>query len=89
MKNKEKITQDNNLIIGENIRRLRKGCNLRNIDVVTQLQLKGIALSTSTLSKIERGNSNPTTQLMIALTDIFQCDFNAFFEGSKESHTEY
>lgn len=89
MKNAERISQDNNLIIGENIRRLRTECNLRNIDVVTQLQLQGIALSTSTLSKIERGNSNPTTQQLIALTDVFQCDFNAFFEGSKESHTEY
>ncbi|MCM1092157.1 MAG: helix-turn-helix domain-containing protein [Butyrivibrio sp.] len=89
MKNNEKISQDKNLIVGENIQRLRKERNLRNKDVVTQLQLRGVALSTSTLSKIERGNSNPTTQLLVALTDIFHCDFNAFFEGSKESHTEY
>lgn len=89
MKRNEKISQDKNLIVGKNIQRLRKECKLRNIDVVTQLQLQGIALSTSTLSKIERGKSNPTTQLIVALTDIFHCDFNAFFEGSKESHTEY
>lgn len=67
-------------IIGKNIKRLREKNRLRNIDVVTRLQLNGIALSSSTLSKIERGYSNPTTSLLVALTDIFGCDFNAFFE---------
>ena len=76
----EKIVQGDMPLIGKNIKRLREKNHLRNIDVVTRLQLKGIDLTTSTLSKIERGYSNPTTGLLIALTDIFQCDFNAFFE---------
>ncbi|MCM1101826.1 MAG: helix-turn-helix domain-containing protein [Clostridium sp.] len=57
---------------------------MRNIDLVTRLQLVGISLSTSTLSKIERGYGNPTTKLMRALTDIFQCDYNAFFQEDTE-----
>ncbi len=77
----ERVMQGDNSIIGSNIKRLREQCRMRNIDVVTQLQLRGVALSTSTLSKIERGTSNPTSTLIIALTDIFKCDFNAFFEG--------
>lgn len=76
----EKITQGENPIIGKNIRKLRKKKHLRNIDVVTKLQLTGIGLSSSTLSKIERGKSNPSAELLIALTEIFQCDFNAFFD---------
>lgn len=76
----EKIMQGDKPIIGTNIKRLREKNHLRNTDVVTRLQLIGIALSSSTLSKIERGYSNPTARLLIALTDIFQCDFNAFFE---------
>ena len=67
-------------IIGTNIKRLREKNHLRNIDVVTRLQLVGIAITSSTLSKIERGYSNPTVRLLIAMTEIFQCDFNAFFE---------
>lgn len=77
----EKINQRKFPLIGKNIERLRKECNLRNVDVVTRLQLQGIEVSTSTLSKVERGYSNPTVKMLIALTDIFQCDFNAFFEN--------
>lgn len=80
----EKINQSQNPIIGKNIERLRREHNLRNMDVVTRLQLKGIGVSTSTLSKIERGYSNPTVRMLIALTDIFQCDFNAFFQEVQE-----
>lgn len=76
----EKINQSKMPIIGKNIERLRKENHLRNVDVVTRLQLKGIEVSTSTLSKIERGYSNPTVSMLIALTDIFQCDYNAFFQ---------
>ncbi len=67
-------------IVGANIRRLRKKKQMRNIDVVIRLQLTGMACSSSTLSKIERGRSNPPVALLMALTDIFQCDYNAFFE---------
>jgi transcriptional regulator with XRE-family HTH domain len=49
------------------------------VDVVAKLQLAGVEISTSTLSKIERGYSNPTVRMLIALTEIFHCDFNAFF----------
>ena len=79
----EKINQKQQPLIGKNIERLRKECNLRNVDVVTRLQLKGIEVSTSTLSKVERGYSNPTVKMLIALTDIFQCDFNAFFQNTE------
>lgn len=76
----EKINQRGNPLIGTNIKRLRKKNNLRNVDVVTRLQLAGIEIGTSTLSKIERGHTNPTVSMLIALTEIFRCDFNAFFE---------
>ena len=57
---------------------------MRNVDVVTRLQLEGVIISTSTLSKIERGYTNPTVETLIALTDIFKCDFNAFFQQVQE-----
>jgi len=80
MGKQERINQAKNPIIGRNIKRMRKERHLRNVDVVTRLQLKGIEVSTSTLSKIERGYSNPPVNVLIALTEIFQCDFNAFFQ---------
>ncbi len=84
MEHSVKIIQNDKLIIGSNIKRLREKCQLRNVDVVTQLQLEGVSLTTSTLSKIERGTSNPSVRLLIALTKIFQSDFNAFFEEPPE-----
>lgn len=84
MEHSVKIIQNDKLIIGSNIKRLREKCQLRNVDVVTQLQLEGVSLTTSTLSKIERGTSNPSVRLLIALTKIFRSDFNAFFEEHPE-----
>ncbi len=80
----ERVVQGEFPIIGKNIKRLREKKQMRNKDVVIKVQLAGIAFSTSALSKIERGTSNPTTQLLFELTNILQCDFNAFFENSKE-----
>ena len=37
-------------------------------------------VNVGTFSKVENGYNNPSVDLLIALTDIFDCDFNAFFE---------
>ena len=84
MNRDKKIIQGDTPLIGMNITKLRQEHKMRNIDVVTQLQLRGIELNTSTLSKIEHGKANPTTNLLIALSEIFQCDFNSFFQEKEE-----
>ncbi len=76
----ERINQRTNHLIGTNIRNLRLKKGLRNKDIVTQLQLQGIDISTGTYSKIETGLNNPGVDLLIALTDILSCDYNAFFQ---------
>ena len=76
----ERINQKTNHLIGNNIRDLRLKKGLRNKDIVTQLQLQGIDISTGTYSKIETGLNNPSVDLLIALTDILSCDYNAFFQ---------
>jgi len=76
----ERINQRTNHLLGTNIKRLRIENNLRNKDVVTQLQLRNVEISTGTYSKIEMGLNNPSVDMLIALTDIFHCDFNAFFQ---------
>lgn len=77
----ERINQRTNHLVGENIKRLRKEKELRNKDIVAQLQLHGVEISTGTYSKVEMGLNNPSVDLLIALTKIFSCDFNAFFHG--------
>lgn len=76
----ERVNQHKNPLIGTNICRLRKERELKAIDVIAKLQLKGVYITTGIFSKIEHGYNNPTVDILIALTDIFDCDFNEFFK---------
>jgi len=76
---KIRINQHTNNLVGFNIKQLRLKRNLRNVDIVAKLQLHGVDITTSTYSKVENGINNPSVDLLIALTDILHCDFNAFF----------
>lgn len=49
------------------------------MDLVAKLQLEGIPISTSSLSKIEQGACNPTTAQLVALREILGCDYSDFF----------
>lgn len=75
----ERINQRMNHLVGSNIKRLRLEKKLKNKDIVTQLQLLEVDISTGTYSKVEFGRNNPSVDMLIALTDIFECDYNAFF----------
>lgn len=76
----ERVNQHTNPIIGTNIKRLRKERGLKAVDVIAKLQLLDINVNTGIFSKIEKGRNNPTVDMLIALTNIFQCDFNEFFK---------
>lgn len=76
----DRVNQRTNHLLGENIKKLRIERGLRNRDVLTQLQLRGIDIACSTYSKVEMGLNNPTVDMLIALTEIFECDFNALFQ---------
>ena len=80
----DRVNQRTNHLLGQNIRKLRLEKNIRNKDMVAQLQLHGIEISTGTYSKVELGLNNPSVDLLIALTDILDCDFNAFFKIEKK-----
>lgn len=79
----ERVNQRENHLLGNNIKRLRLENNLRNKDIVAQLQLHGVGITTGTYSKVEMGLNNPSVDLLIALTDILHCDFNEFFKAIK------
>lgn len=76
----DRINQRTNHLLGENIKRLRLEHALRNRDIVAKLQVKGVEISASTYSKVEMGLNNPSVNLLIALTEIYKCDFNEFFK---------
>ena len=68
----DRVNQRENHLLGENIKRLRLEHNLRNCDVLAQLQLRGVDIARSTYSKIEMRLNNPTVDLLIALADFYQ-----------------
>ena len=76
----DRVNQRENHLLGENIKRLRIEHNLRNCDVLAQLQLSGVDIARSTYWKIEMGLNNPTVDLLIALADFYQVSFDEFFK---------
>lgn len=76
----ERINQHTNPIVGSNIRRLRKERGLKSVDVIAQLQLRNVNVTTGIFSKVENGWNNPSVDMLIALTEIYKCDFNEFFK---------
>lgn len=76
----ERINQHLNPIVGTNIRRLRKEQKLKAVDVIAQLQIRDVNVTTGIFSKVENGRNNPTVDMLIALTEIFNCDYNEFFK---------
>lgn len=76
----ERINQHTNPIVGSNIRRLRKERRLKATEVIAKLQITNVNVTTGIFSKVENGWNNPTVDMLIALTEIFECDFNEFFK---------
>ena len=76
----DRINQRTNHLLGNNIKRLRIEHGLRNRDIIAKLQIRGVEISASTYSKFEMGLNNPSVDLLIALVDIYKCDYNEFFK---------
>ncbi|MCP1100818.1 transcriptional regulator with XRE-family HTH domain [Aequitasia blattaphilus] len=74
-----KVKQDLNF--GENFKKLRYKNNLTQEDVVIKFQLYGINMTRSQYSQIELGRYNVNFTELLALTDIFKCDYSDFFAG--------
>lgn len=76
----DRVNQRTNHLLGRNLRKLRIANKSKNRDVVAKLQVMDVNVNSAILSKVECGTNNPSVDLLIALTKIYHCDFNAFFE---------
>lgn len=81
----QKIKQD--ISLGSYIRLLRKQSHLTQEQVVTHLQLQGIEISRSSYSQIECGTYNIRVSELIALAELFNVDYNAFFINLQNKNT--
>lgn len=53
---------------------------MKAIDVIAQLQLREVNVTTGIFSKVENGRNTPSVDMLIALTDIFNCRFDVLFK---------
>ncbi len=65
----------------QNLRNIRKKKGLTQEETVTKLQLLGSPISRSTYSLIEMGRGNIFMSDLVGLKQIFDVDFQEFFEG--------
>lgn len=69
------------LDIGGRIGALRKAAGLTQDQTLARMQLMGLELSKSSYAKIETNRMNLKVSELVALREIFQTDYNAFFNG--------
>lgn len=67
--------------IGFNIQKARKSKGYTQDETIAKLQLLEINMSRSTYAKIETNRINIRVSELIALSYIFNVDFNFFFDG--------
>ena len=81
-----KIRQD--ISIGNNIRNLRKKCKLTQEQVAAKLQVQGCDITRSIYSRYETGQLNIPVSVLIALRNIFKCEYADFFVNLEIKFTE-
>lgn len=72
-----KIKQD--LSIGKNLKNLRIHAQLTQESVAQKLQLFGCGTTWAVYAQMEAGKYNIRISELLALKEIFKCEFNDFF----------
>ena len=75
----QKIKQD--FRIGPNIRKYRLQSHMTQEQVTVKMQLMGINISRSIYSQIEGGTYNIRVSELAAMKEIFNINYESFFEG--------
>ena len=73
----QKIKQD--VSIGSNIRKMRIAIGMTQEQITAKLQLAGCDISRSVYSQIECGTYSIRVSELMALKQLFNVDYNAFF----------
>ncbi len=75
----QKIRRDRNM--GENLRKLRLEYHISQEKLCAELQRRGCDIGRTTYAKYESGELNIRASVLIELQKIYDCAFDAFFEG--------
>ena len=76
----ERVNQHLNPIIGSNIRRLQEERGMKSTEVIAKLQLMDINVISGIYSKVLNGRNNPSVDMLLALKEIFNVNYDEFFK---------
>jgi transcriptional regulator with XRE-family HTH domain len=76
----QKIKQ-REILIGQNIRRIRKEKGIRQIDLVTAIQLEDIDMTREALVKIERGIQHIQSSQLKAIKNALDTTYDELFKN--------
>ena len=79
----QKIRRDRNM--GDNLRSLRNDSGLSQEKLCAELQRRGCDIGRTTYAKYEAGELNIRASVLIELRKIYNCSYDAFFEGLDNS----
>lgn len=74
MQNDCYIKNDNAILIGANIRRVRKARKMRATQLIREVNLQGVELNTFSLSKIEANTQHIKASQFKAIIKVLECD---------------
>lgn len=75
----QKIRRDRHM--GDNLKKLRLDYDISQEKLCAELQRRGCDIGRSTYAKYEAGELNIRVSVIIELKKIYQCSYDAFFEG--------
>lgn len=75
----QKIRRDRNM--GDNLRSLRNDSGLSQEKLCAELQRRGCDIGRTTYAKYEAGELNIRASVLIELRKIYNCSYDAFFDG--------
>lgn len=78
----QKIKQDQ-ICIGHNIRDIRKQKKIKQAEMITLLQLKGVPLTRESLVKIERGTQHIYASQLRAIRDVLNTTYDDLLKMSE------
>jgi len=76
----QKIKQDNDIRIGENIRRIRKERGIGQTELISKLQLIDVTMTRETLVKIERGIQHIKASQLRAIRDVLKTSYDELLQ---------
>ena len=78
------IENDNGILIGSNIKRLREAKGMKSGDLVRQVHLKGTNITAFSLSKIEANTQHIKASQLKAIKESLNCSYEELFASDEE-----